>query len=398
MNDTLRELESYQNQGSSTDPSPSPDHGSGPVSDSSASPESEAVGDDATVSPDASDVSDGESTTPQNTDAQNTGTSGQGADEGTRRDPTAEEIDAAFSEIARNNEDLADSMDRVDDDRMVELDGDEPWIINALEGSGTDGRGDGPGRDDSSPALVTPDGMEVRADHNVDNSVDGNDGPGLEDDDSVTIRESQDSRPTTTNPGPPSGGPPEPPSGRGLPEGPQGSEPPPDRDNAPDGARDRLLGDFDNAVPHDGQLPRIEETGPSRYAQPTMDELRDRIGEGWEYYDGKERAIAQYLHDHGIEVRSVDVARADGIKSPDSVVVGRDVTIEFKTPETPSKNAIIQNLRKAREQSSRVVIDARSVDTPQDTAMSALRDSLRRYGGDLEEVLVIGNDYVISWP
>ncbi|WP_150241615.1 CdiA C-terminal domain-containing protein [Nocardiopsis quinghaiensis] len=164
------------------------------------------------------------------------------------------------------------------------------------------------------------------------------------------------------------------------------------------GNQERLLDVFPDKVELDDRIPRPEDVDPARYNQPTVNELRDRVGKGWEYYDDKEQAIAEYLHEYGIEVKSVDVARSDGVKSPDSVVVGRDVTIEFKTPERASKNSIIQNLRKGREQSSRLVMDVRSVNTPQETAISALRDSLRRYGGDLDEVIIIGNEYVISWP
>ncbi|WP_116248155.1 hypothetical protein [Nocardiopsis sp. FIRDI 009] len=392
MNDTLNDLEDYQHPAPRPDPTPTPDTSPDPRSDS-------APGDEAT--PERSDGADSpqrDNEAPQGT-PQDANSPNRGADEDTQRDLTTEEADAAFAEIARRNEDVADNMDRVDDGQMAELDGSERWTMGALEDSGSNGRGDVPDQGNEARVPVTPDGMEMRSDNDVNNSVDGGEGPRLDgDDDPVTIHESQDPRPVDpTTGGPPSGGTPEPPTGPGMPEsrGPFPESPDPSID--PPGDQLRLLGDFDNAVPHD-RLPRPEDTAPPKYNQPTVDELRDRIGEGWEYYDDKERAIAEYLREHGIEVQSVDVARSDGIKSPDSVVVGRDVTIEFKTPETASKNAIIQNLRKGREQSSRIVIDVRSVNTPQETSMSALRDSLRRYGGDIEEVLIIGSYYVISWP
>ncbi|CAM3765668.1 hypothetical protein [Nocardiopsis rhodophaea] len=159
-----------------------------------------------------------------------------------------------------------------------------------------------------------------------------------------------------------------------------------------------LLSGVGESVPHEARLPRPEDLPSGTRTHPTVDELRDRIGEGWEYYDAKERSIAEFLKEHGIEVRSVDVARTDGVKSPDSVIDGTSSTLEFKTVETSSKNALIQNIRKGREQSSRLAIDLRSGGTPQETAISGLNDALRRYGGDLKEVVLIGDGYVITWP
>ena len=390
MHESLSDLEAHQNQGPQPDPAPVPDSSPDPTPEPSTPPAEPATPE--SNSPERPE-SDREGAGSQDTD-----TPGQRADEDARRDPTTEEVDAAFSEIARRNEDLADGMDTADGGRMAELDGEAPWTIDALENSGSTGRGNGPGGNESSRVPVTPDGMEMHADGTINNSADG-DGARLdENSDPVHVQGTDPRNPAeSTTGGPTSGGPAEPPRGPSLPEG--GGLPEPPGPNAdPPLRQERLLGDFEDALPHDGQLPRPEDTAPARYNQPTVDELRDRVGEGWEFYDGKEQAIAEYLREHGIEVRSVDVARSDGVKSPDSVVVGRDVTIEFKTPETASKNAIIQNLRKGREQSSRLVIDVRSVDTPKETSMAALRDSLRRYGGDLEEVLIIGNDYVISWP
>ncbi|CAM3701145.1 hypothetical protein NOGI109294_09735 [Nocardiopsis gilva] len=159
-----------------------------------------------------------------------------------------------------------------------------------------------------------------------------------------------------------------------------------------------ILAGIGESVPHEGRLPRPEDLPPGTRKHPTVEELRDRTGEGWEYYDSKEREIAEFLQEHGIEVRSVDVARSDGVKSPDSVIEGTNSTLEFKTVETSSKNALIQNIRKGRDQSSRLAIDLRAGGTTQDAAMAGLKDALRRYGGDLEEIVLIGDGYVITWP
>ncbi|QBI52231.1 hypothetical protein [Streptomonospora litoralis] len=87
------------------------------------------------------------------------------ADQQAEQDPsgpdlTAEEVDDSFAEIARRNEDVGDSMDTADEGRMAELDGEDPWSIEALE----DPRGDvggGSDPDEGTRVPVTPDGMEM---------------------------------------------------------------------------------------------------------------------------------------------------------------------------------------------------------------------------------------------
>ncbi|MFD3688590.1 hypothetical protein ACFWTE_27655 [Nocardiopsis sp. NPDC058631] len=189
MHEALGELEAHQNQAPRSDPIPdSPTPSTEPVTPESHAPESP--------------VSDGEGSGSQDADAP-----GQRADEGAQRDPTTEEVDTAFAEIARRNEDLADDMDTADGGRMAGLDGEAPWTIDALENSGSTGRGDGPDGNENSRVPVTPDGMEMHADGTVSNSADG-DGPRLDaDSDPVTVRE--DANPSTGDPS--SGGPPSPP-------------------------------------------------------------------------------------------------------------------------------------------------------------------------------------------
>ncbi|MFD6096251.1 hypothetical protein ACFVWN_19365 [Nocardiopsis flavescens] len=120
-------------------------------------------------------------------------------------DPTAQEIDQAFAEIARDNEDLADRMDRQDGGRMADLDPDAAWTINPAQT--TTGGGDGP--EDGSRIPVTPDGAELRADDEVTDNTD-NGGPAPQpdrDENPVTIRETEEPDAGGSS----SGGPPEPP-------------------------------------------------------------------------------------------------------------------------------------------------------------------------------------------
>ncbi|GAA0987350.1 hypothetical protein GCM10009551_040360 [Nocardiopsis tropica] len=181
MHESLSDLEAHQNQGPQADPAPVPDNSPDPTPEPSAPPAEP-------VTPESNPPERPESDR-NGAGSQDADTPGQRADEDVRRDPTTAEVDAAFSEIARRNEDLADDMDTADGGRMAELDGEAPWTIDALENSGSTGRGDGPGGNESSRVPVTPDGMEMHADGTINNSADG-DGPRLdEDSDPVTVHE-----------------------------------------------------------------------------------------------------------------------------------------------------------------------------------------------------------------
>ncbi|MCK9871575.1 hypothetical protein MRI28_18365 [Nocardiopsis dassonvillei] len=166
------------------------------------------------------------------------------------------------------------------------------------------------------------------------------------------------------------------------------------------GGGERLLDVFPDKVELDGRIPRPEDVGPARYSQPTVEELRSdgRIGEGWEHFQPKERDIAEFLSGYGIEVQSVAESTAAGKKSPEAVLAGTDHTIEFKTLDSASKNAIRSNIQGGRKQSSRLVLDLRPSGMGQEDAMSALGAPLRRYGGDLDELIVIGDGFIIVWP
>ncbi|WP_306369600.1 hypothetical protein [Nocardiopsis sp. CC223A] len=109
---------------------------------------------------------------------------------GREADPTAQDVDQAFAEIAQNNEDLADRMDRQDGGRMAELDPDTAWTINPTQTT-TEG-GDGPG--DGSRVPVTPDGAELREGNEATNNTD-NEGPARQpgrDDNPITIHETEE--------------------------------------------------------------------------------------------------------------------------------------------------------------------------------------------------------------
>ncbi|MDA0563782.1 hypothetical protein LG943_05490 [Streptomonospora sp. S1-112] len=157
-----------------------------------------------------------------------------------RRDPTAEEVDDAFSEIARRNEDLADQMDDIDGGRMAELDGDAPWTIGALEDTGPDGGRGGP--DDRTRVPVTPDGLEMS--RNDPDGTEGTNSPGADprpDDAGRPVEVTEDrpeQNPSTGGGGgggdrPPGGGPPGGGGGGDGPSSPDEDRPDPERADGP---------------------------------------------------------------------------------------------------------------------------------------------------------------------
>ncbi|CAL9331707.1 hypothetical protein SUDANB121_00095 [Nocardiopsis dassonvillei] len=183
MNTALSDLEAAQNPTPAPEPTPAP-HPENPAPE----PRPEPVVPDR--SPDTA-TTDG---APQQPTVQERGP-----------DPTAQEVDQAFAEIAQNNEDLADRMDRQDGGQMVELDPDTSWTINPTQT--TTGGGDGPA--DGSRVPVTPDGVELRADNEATNNTDnGGSAPQpSRDENPITIHETEEQDLGGSS----SGGPPEPP-------------------------------------------------------------------------------------------------------------------------------------------------------------------------------------------
>lgn len=86
-----------------------------------------------------------------------------------------------------------------------------------------------------------------------------------------------------------------------------------------------------------------------------------------------------------------------GKKSPEAVI--DDVTVEFKTMvRTRSAGGVQQALRRGRRQSRRVVIDGRPAGLCRDNALDGLARALRTHGGDLDEVLILGDGFDLHWP
>ncbi|MDT0304210.1 hypothetical protein [Streptomonospora wellingtoniae] len=170
MNESLEGLENAQRPSSprwTPQPDPAPDYGSDPASERPDAPEPEPEP-ERPAEPDAQEGDRPSSSAPEQQEppeAQRPAGAEQPTEQQdpSRLDPTTEEVDDEFAQVARRNEDLGDDMDAVDDGRMAELDGDDPWSIEALENAEGDGARGGPeSPDEGSRVPVTPDGMELR--------------------------------------------------------------------------------------------------------------------------------------------------------------------------------------------------------------------------------------------
>ncbi len=141
-------------------------------------------------------------------------------------------------------------------------------------------------------------------------------------------------------------------------------------------------------------LPTIRTKTPPSVDQLAREQL---IGQGWEHFTHEERAIARWLRDHGAEVRSVNVSRIDGRRTPDAVLGA--VTVEFKSLQRASATSIARNIRIARLQSRRLVIDGRKAQLDEEGAVDGLVQSFRRTGADLDEVVLLLEDgRGLHWP
>lgn len=98
---------------------------------------------------------------------------------------------------------------------------------------------------------------------------------------------------------------------------------------------------------------------PRAYSDLVAARLLASVADPWRYFDrpraAGERAVAQWLRDQGVEVRSVSV---DAQRTPDAVLDGAGVTVEFTSigrSVVDPAGALYQRIRRARSQSARVV-------------------------------------------
>lgn len=80
---------------------------------------------------------------------------------------------------------------------------------------------------------------------------------------------------------------------------------------------------------------------------------------------------------------------------PDFLVDG-STPVEVK--RVVSSTSIQKQARRGLKQSSCVVMDAREASISLEEAQEGMRAAIRNYGGDLDRITVIGDDFVLSWP
>lgn len=150
------------------------------------------------------------------------------------------------------------------------------------------------------------------------------------------------------------------------------------------------------------RTPRPDQTETGRYSdsQVSVNDLRSDglINEGRESFEPKEWKVVQFLSEHGIGVQSVTESKVDERRTPDAVISGTNSTIEFKILESGNPRTIEANIRKGRKQSSRIALDVRGPQIDSDVIPAPLGRTLKTNGGDLEELIIIGDGYVIVWP
>lgn len=140
---------------------------------------------------------------------------------------------------------------------------------------------------------------------------------------------------------------------------------------------------------------------PTGKLPPTVEQLcaEGRIGTGWEHFSRRESATAEWLRARGVDVVSVRTSDVERVASPDAVAVVANVTVEYKTVDAATANAVFQAIRDGRHQSRRVVVDGRGIGLDPGLAVDGLAEALRKGGGDLDEVVVIlTDDRDLHWP
>ena len=105
-------------------------------------------------------------------------------------------------------------------------------------------------------------------------------------------------------------------------------------------------------------------------------------------------AVEPWLAD-GHDVEAVAPATVSGIKSPDVMVDG--AAWEIKTPSAAADHTIPDNIRHARKQAPRVLVDVRQTALTEQQGADGLAQALRKYGSDLEQILIFGAGFELRW-
>ncbi len=112
--------------------------------------------------------------------------------------------------------------------------------------------------------------------------------------------------------------------------------------------------------------------------------------------DPAARLVAHELRRRGRSVIPVRTSMVEGVATPDAVVDGGPT--EIKVLREPTINAVAQGLRRGRAQARSLIIDGRGVDLPGAVAHEGLAEAIRKYGDDLDQVMILCREVDIHWP
>lgn len=110
-----------------------------------------------------------------------------------------------------------------------------------------------------------------------------------------------------------------------------------------------------------------------------------------QHFNDEELVIAEWLRSHGLTVRAVSDA-SDLDATPDAVIEGAKVTVEFKTLQSARAVTARNAATQARRQSERIVINAGPIGLSDELAAEGLARALGLIGGVIEEIAILRVD------
>ncbi|KII00506.1 hypothetical protein LP52_01420 [Streptomonospora alba] len=359
MNESLDNLADAQRPSTprwTPQPEPDPAPDAGPAPDASPRPDAPEAGQ---APPESGRPAEADTPDRQNAPEHPGGVDEPVQHDPSRRDPTTEEVDESFAEIARRNEGLGDAMDDADGGRMAELDGEDPWTIEALEDAeGDTGRGGPGGPDDGDRVPVAPDGMELsHMPGEGDPTPDGS--PAPETDTDAGRVEVTDDRPPEG--GQTSGG-----DGGGAPGGGRGGG---------SLGPDEPVGE--SAESGDWQQPMESRDPGNPEALPESDEEASPAADGPMYSDrevpvGLTPELAQEMGDmiaEGLEQRNLDGevvvqgSRVTGVRPNGEPIDTADIDIGIRVDQDTFSNVISERFKSPNPGSSKEARMLHAIDT-----------------------------------
>lgn len=130
----------------------------------------------------------------------------------------------------------------------------------------------------------------------------------------------------------------------------------------------------------------------------------DTDAERWKYFNDDERAIAEFLQEKGVRVRSVREFKKR--RPPDSITVVGNEPVEFKKLDPTvvrgyNHLTMLENVRGIGVKCRRGVVDARATTLTPDQAVGEVRTAVETHGVNLDELIMIvpsgSGAIAVSW-